>query len=463
MVADKQEADLEKEEPTLEDVAPSAAPRRRKQKGHRQKMLKDLPVEVVEYRLPPEGQSCPKCGEPLHEMKTDVKEELKYIPAHLVLKRHIRVVYACRNCEQRGTSTPIIAATMPAPVIPKSVASPSAVASIINAKYVEGLPLYRQEQQWSRLGVNLSRQTMANWVVRCSNDWFEPLYERLKEHLVEREILCADETTVQVLREDGRDAKSKSFMWLYRTGRDGPPIVLFDYKTGRAGTHAKKFLARFEGYLQVDGYSGYDVLPEDVKLVGCWAHARRKFDEALKVLPPAQRLLPSASLEGLEFCNRLFAIERELAEASPEERYKARLEQSCLVLDEFAAWLKEQSQKVLPKCLLGKAITYCLNQWPKLERFLLDGNLEIHNNRSERSIRPFVIGRKGWLFANTPKGARASAVIYSIAETAKENGLVPFEYFKYLLERLPNLGDDDLEGLLPWSPTLPDLCHLKTT
>lgn len=181
--------------------------------------------------------------------------------------------------------------------------------------------------------------------------------------------------------------------------------MLFDYKTSRAGTHARKFLARFEGYLQIDGYSGNDVLPNDVKRVGCWAHARCKFDEALKVLPPAQRLLPSTSREGLEFCNRLFATERGLEEIAPEECYKVRLKQSRPVLDEFAAWLKEQSQKVLPKCLLGKAITYCLDQWPKLVRFPQDGRLEIHNNRSERSIRPFVIGRKGWLFANTPNGA----------------------------------------------------------
>jgi transposase len=328
----------------------------------------------------------------------------------------------------------------------------------MNGKYVDGLPLYRQEQQFSRLGVELSRQTMANWVIQGADRWLAPLYDRLYQHLLKRDILQADETTLQVLREEGRPAKTKSYMWLYRTGREPPPIVLFDYKTTRSGKHPKRFLSGFAGYLQVDGYAAYDTLP-GVTLVGCWAHARRKFDEALKVLPNDSRLGTVTATEGLRFCNQLFGIERDLSEAGPEERYKARLERSRPVLDAFAAWRVSQTPKVLPQSALGQAIKYCQSQWSKLEAFLLDGRLELDNNRSERSIKPFVIGRKGWLFSNTPRGAKASAVVYSIVETAKENGLIPFEYLRYLFEKLPNLGDGDLDELLPWSTSLPAACR----
>lgn len=233
---------------------------------------------------------------------------------------------------------------------------------------------------------------------------------------------------------------------------------MFDYKTTRAGKHPKKFLSGFKGYLQVDGYSGYDLLA-DVILVGCWAHVRRKFDEALKVLPVDKRASPSTALEGLNFCNQLFTIERDLSDVGPEERYKARLERSRPVLDVFSAWLNTQSSRVLPQSLLGQAIRYCQSQRDKLEGFLLDGRLEIDNNRSERCIKPFVIGRKGWLFCNTPRGARASDIVYSIVETAKKNGLTPLEYLRYLFERLPNLGDGNLDELLPWSSSLPDTCR----
>ena len=451
----EKEAGSDHAEPTLGTITY----KRRKQKGHREAMLENLPVETIEYSLSPEEQVCPKCEGPLHEMSTEVRQELKVIPAQVKVVKHIRHIYSCRRCEREETSTPVVTAPSPSPMIPGSLASPSAVAYVMNSKYVDGLPLYRQEQQWSRLGVELSRQTMANWVVKSADNWLEPLYERLREYLLKRDILQADETALQVLHEEGREAESKSCMWLFRTGRDGPAIVLFDYKTTRAGKHPKKFLSGFKGYLQVDGYSGYDMLA-DVTLVGCWAHARRKFDEALRVLPAEKRLSPSVTLEGLDFCNQLFAIERDLNKATPEERYKVRLERSRPVLDAFAAWLQEQSQRVLPQSLLGQAIRYCQNQCGKLEGFLLDGRLEIDNNRSERSIKPFVIGRKAWLFSNTPKGARASAVVYSIVETAKENGLIPFEYLKCLFEKLPDLNHESIDELMPWSPSLPDSCRM---
>ena len=446
-------------EPTMEEITY----RRRKRRGHREEQLKDLPVETIEYRLPPQEQVCSCCGGDLHEMSTETRQELKIIPAQAKVVNHVRFVYACRRCEREDISTPIVTAPMPAPVLPGSIVSPSAIAHIMTQKYVEGLPLYRQEQQLARLGIELSRQTLANWMIQGANRWLLPLYERIHEHLLTLDILHADETPLQVLQEPGRSAQSTSYIWLYRSGRDGPAMVLYDYQTTRANKHPQRFLSGFKGYLHVDGYPGYNNLP-GVTLVGCWAHARRKFDDALKALPSGKRHAAVPAKEGLDFCNQLFAIERQFHGVTPEERHNARLEYSRPILDAFLVWLKYQSPRVLPKSAFGQAITYCRNQWSKLEKFLLDGRLELDNNRSERSIKPFVIGRKNWLFANTPKGARASVTIYSIVESAKENGLNPFTYLQYLFERLPNVDLQDyqaLDELLPWSTNLPEECRLK--
>lgn len=445
-------------EPTIEKITYE----RRKRKGHRDAMLKDLPTETIEYRLPQEEQVCSCCGNSLHEMSSEIRQELKIIPAQVKVINHVRYVYSCRHCENHEINTPIVTAPMPAPILKGSLVSPSVMAYIMSEKYVDSLPLYRQEQQLARLGIKLSRQTLANWMLYGANKWLKLLYDRMHFHLLQREILHADETTLQVLKEPGRAAKSSSYMWLYRTGREGPSIILYDYQETRGGIHPKKFLAGFKGYLQVDGYSGYNQIP-DVTLVGCWAHARRKFDEALKALPDKKRSASVTAKEGLEFCNRLFAIERKLSKETNEERYKKRLARSRPVLDAFLAWLNEQSTKVLPKSALGQAINYCLNQWDKLVAFLQDGRLELDNNRSERSIKPFVIGRKNWLFSNTPKGAKASAIIYSIVETAKENGLNPFMYLVYVFEKLPNIDTQNpisLDQLLPWSDTVRLSCRV---
>ena len=328
---------------------------------------------------------------------------------------------------------------------------------------MQGVPLYRQEQQFERLGIALSRQTVSNWLVQVSHRLLQPMYERMHEHLLQRDILHADETTLQVLKEPGRPADSTSYMWLYRTGREGPPIILYDYQTTRAGKHPERFLKGFKGWLHVDGYAGYHKVA-NATLVGCWSHARREFDEALKALPENMKSQPGAAQEGLVYCNRLFAIERELAETTPAERYKEREQRSQPVLKEFHAWLKQTRPKVLPKSALGKALQYCLNQWDSLTSFMQDGRLEIDNNRSERSIKPFVIGRKNWLFSNTPNGAKASAMIYSLVETAKENALNVNSYLIWIFERLPNIdlqNNESLDSLMPWSPELPDNCKLK--
>jgi transposase len=435
---------------------------RKKKQGHREEMLKDLPVETIEYHLPEEEQAC-KCGGKLHIMSREVRKELKIVPAQVNVVEHVQYVYACRDCEKNNTSTAVKTAKMPKPTLPGSIASSSAIAYVMSEKFVKGIPLYRQEQEWQRLGIEISRQTMANWLVQSSGRWLKPIYDRMHEHLLQKEILHADETTLQVLKELGRNADTNSYMWLYRTGRDDIPIVLYDYRTTRAAKHPIKFLEKFRGYLHVDGYEGYTSLSE-VKLVGCWAHARRYFVEALKALPPRKDSTPIASEEGIAFCNKLFEIERELHEVTPKERYECRLLKSKPVIDKFKDWLKYQRPRVLPKSLLGKAIQYCLNQWEKLTAFLLDGRLELDNNRSERSIKPFVIGRKNWLFSNTPKGAESSAMIYSIVETAKENNLNPFEYLKYLFDKMPNADSKDikvLDQLMPWSTTLSETCRIK--
>lgn len=454
------EAEAESDELTAEEASVETVTyeRKKKQPGQREAMLEHLPVERVEYRLADEERLCGCCGNLMHEMSQEIRHELKHIPSKTVVVEHVQYIYGCRPCEKNEIEPPVVKAPMPHPAFPGSLASASMVAYIMFKKFIEGLPLYRQEQQFQRQGLALSRQTLANWVILGATRWLSILYDRLHEELLTRQYLHADETTLQVLHEAGRPADSKSYMWLYRTSRDGPAIVLYDYKETRSKEHPKDFLKGFEGYLHVDGYAGYHDV-ENAKLVGCWSHARREFDKALEALPAAEQKNPTAARTGLEYCNKLFKIERGFKDATAETRRKGREEQSRPVLDAFSAWLQEQQTQVVPKSALGKAITYCLNQWSKLVRFLEDGNLELDNNRAERSIKPFVIGRKAWLFSNTPRGARASAITYSLVETAKENGLNPYLYLTHLFEQLPNISTDDPDAvatLLPWSEQLPD-------
>jgi transposase len=426
-----------------------------RKKPGRKPIPKDIPIERIEHRLPEEEQVCTACGGALHEMSEELRHEVKLIPAQVKMVQHARFVYGCRNCEKNGIEVPIKTAPAPRPLIEKGLASPSAAAYVMSMKFVEGVPLYRQEQHFARLGIDLSRGVLSNWMLKGS-EWLEPVYSRLKQKLLEQEVLHADETTIQVLKEPGRAAQSQSYMWLYRTGCVGPPIVLFDYQPSRAGGNPRRFLEGYKGFLHVDGYAGYHDIP-NVTLAGCWAHLRRKFDEALKGLPPNLRTSSCKAQEALNQINRLFAIERELTQNTPEERLKARDSKSRPVVEGFRKWLDEMSPAALPKGLLGIAVNYGRQQWPKLVRFLEDGRLELSNNRAERSIKPFVIGRKNWLFANTPRGARASAIIYSIVETAKENRLNPYAYLTHLFEKLPNLqslDDAALDQLLPWDVDL---------
>jgi transposase len=455
------EAEAEQNPKTAEPEIEKITYERKKRMTDPDSKLNDLPVERIEYGI--EDAACPQCHGPMHVMTEEIRKELKVIPAQLVVIEHVRKVYACRHCEAHDIKTPILRAKMPNAVIPKSMVSPSLLAFVMNRKYCEAVPLYRQQQQFQNYGIDLSRQNLANWMIAGAK-WLDHLYRRLHMILLTKDILHADETTVQVLNEKNRKAEIQSYMWVYLTGKSDDPIALYEYQETRSTKHPRAFLSGFKGYLHTDGYAGYQGI-DGVKLVGCLAHARRKFDEAIKACPKGADQALLASQEGLDFCNQLFKIEREIEDKTFEESKEARTLRSRPLLDRFLSWLNQKSRQVLPKSSLGTAIQYCLNQWPKLTVYLEDGRLDLSNNRAERAIKPFVIGRKNWLFSNTPRGASASATIYSIVETAKQNGLSPYHYLEYLFEQLPNIDLDDrdkLDQLLPWSASIPERCRVKT-
>lgn len=368
------------------------AHKRTKSKGKKGQILEGLPENIIEHHLPEEDMVCSCCGNERHVIRQDITKELVVMPPQFSVNVHVQDICGCRYCETNGDGSEpvVVAAPKPNRAFPGSIASPSVVAHVIEEKYVMGVPFYRQEQQCARRGVPLSRQNMSNWVIHAAQYWFKPIYDRMKEILLAQKIIMADETGIQVLREDGKAPESKSFMWVYRSGRYAPGIVLYEYQPSRAREHPRDFLQNFNGYLVTDGYAAYSGLP-DVTNAGCFAHARRKFDEAIKA-SGGKRKNPKA-LEGLAFISKLYKIEKELNDKSPEERFEERILRSKPLLEGFLVWLQTTQQESLPQSHLGKAINYCLNQWEPLNTFLLDGRLEIDNNRTERSIKSFVIAR----------------------------------------------------------------------
>ena len=441
-------------EPLLEEVV---TVKKRRPKGKREADLSKLPVSRIDYELSEEERICPECEGLMHEMGIDVRREVEYIPASYTVIEHATHVYACRCCQKDAEHTPIIKADSPRPLFPGSLASASLLAYVLCDKYLYHLPLYRQEAAFSADGLNLSRQTLSNWVVAAAEEWLYGIYGKMKQKLVASSVIMADETPLMVLKEPGRKSGQKSYMWLYRTGgSEKVPIVLYEYRRTRSHEHPKAFLKEFEGYCQADGYSGYHKLPERICVVGCWAHCRRKFDEALKGIPEEKRK-GSLAEAGMSYINALFALERKFAGMSPKDRHEARNEKSVPIAEELYEWAK--SANAVPKSLVGRAINYLFEQRTYLMRVFEDGRLEISTNRAERSVKPFVIGRKAWLFSNTSRGAEASAVIFSIVESAKENRLSVFEYLKYLFEQLPNATSSDIDDFLPWSESLP--MHVK--
>lgn len=455
------EAEVYADQTAKEDdssVAVAAHKRHKKHEYTLDELPENVPVEVVEHRLPEEALVCPNCGDTMTEIGKEVRRRLKLVPAKAVVVEDWYYTYACRNCEKKNTETAVAKAAREPNFIPGSFAAPEAAAHLMVQKFVMGSPLYRQEQELKRQGISLSRQTMSNWLLWSAEHLLQPVYDRLHEELLKREVLHADETTLQVLHEPGKTAQSNSYMWLYRTSGDtGRPIVLFDYQPGRGACHPKTFLSGFKGYLHTDGYGVYHKLPE-ITVVGCWAHARRKFDEAMKSLPKGKARNSSAA-QGLAYCNLLFKIEEGLAGLSPKERHDQRLKQAKPVLDALSAWANTRT--AAPKSALGKALSYLKDQWLYLLNYLKDGRLELSNNRAERSIKPFVIDRKNFLFANTPSGAKSSAVIFSLIQTAAENGLDPYRYLTWLLSSAAEMDlaqSQNARLLLPWNA--PAVCKV---
>ncbi|MBQ0088172.1 MAG: IS66 family transposase [Prevotellaceae bacterium] len=431
---------------------------RKNAKTKREELLKDLPVEEIPCMIHPDDMFCERCGTGLKEIGyIKVRDELEYIPAKVKILRYMQQACECPACKHKGQPF-IKKAFTPTSVLNHSLASPSSVARVMYQKYVNSIPLYRQEKDWEQIGIGLSRATMANWIIRSSEDHLMPVVEHLRKKLLERDIIHCDETPVQVLKEEGKKPQTKSYMWLYRSGNDAKePIVLYDYQPSRNGDHAVTFLKDFKGYVHSDGYSGYNKL-KDITRVGCWAHLRRKFVEAI---PTKKTDGPPTSAEiGRQYCDKLFAIEDTLKDLSPEERFCKRLELEKPVLEAFWCWL--DSLNALKGSALGKAVTYAQNQRPYMENYLLDGRCSLSNNAAENAIRPFTVGRKNWLFADTPKGAKASAAIYSLVETAKANGLNVYAYLQHLLQYMPGSEwqryPEELDALMPWDPDVQEQC-----
>lgn len=450
-------ADPKAAEPDLKDVQ---GYRRKKFKGQRMELLEDIPHDKRLCTLVEEDRFCETCGTALVSVGQEfIRTEIEFIPAKVRVIDYYRETFECRTCRKNGNPY-MEKSPMPYPVIQHSMASPSTVAWVMHQKFVNALPLYRQEKEWESLGVSLSRATMANWILAASRDWLMPVVDLMHKKLLKEEHLHVDETTVQVMNEEGRKNTTDSYMWVYATGQHSKnPIRIFEYQPGRSGKYPEEFLKEFKGYLHTDAYSGYNKVSGITRCL-CWTHLRRYFVDALpKDIQSPEATLPS---HGIVYCNKLFEIEKNLEKLSREERKSERLKQEKPVLDAFWWWINSIKTKVLPKSKLSEALKYALNQKEELMNYLKDGNCSISNNLAENSIRPFTIGRKNWLFSGSPKGATASATVYSIIESAKANGLNPYKYLYYIFSELPGVQfgqhPEFLEDYLPWSPEVQESC-----
>lgn len=433
------------EEAGADQTTPS---RKRRQRGFSESLLR----ERIELTLTDEQ----KAGA-TKTFFTKVKEELEYIPAQLKVLEYWqeKAVFEQENGEEY-----LIAAARSVHPLGKCIATTSLLAYIITSKYADGLPLYRLEQMIKRLGHELSRTNMAHWIIRL-DEVFKPLINLMREVQNNSDYLQADETRIQVLKENGKTAQSDKWMWVTRGGPPDHPCVLFDYDPSRSGSVAVRLLDDFKGVLQADGYSGYGAIcrRNDLKRIGCWDHARRKFVEATRGAKPQskgkKKTVTSKADVALSYINKLYVIEREIKELSATERYRVRQELSLPKLEAFKTWLEQNVNKVLKNSLTRNAMEYTLNQWPLLVGYCDRGDLQISNARAENAIRPFALGRKAWLFADTPQGARASATCYSLIETAKANDLEPASYINHVLDHIAEADTlEKLEALLPWNTAL---------
>ncbi|MDH3282531.1 MAG: IS66 family transposase [Gammaproteobacteria bacterium] len=450
VIVDHEDGDSDTDADTI------AVPAHRRKRGGRKPLPPELPRIEVVYELSGSERVCPHDGSALKVIGEVATEQLDIIPAKVQVIRHIRRKYACPCCDETIKTAP-----MPAQPIPKSRVSPGLLAYIITNKFADGLPLYRQERIFDRIGVELSRTSLAHWVIRAGQ-LVQPLINLMRDRLLVYDYLQMDETTVQVLKEPGKAPQSKSYIWVQRGGPPDNPLILYDYDPSRSQDVPLRLLQDYKGYLQTDGYSGYDPVgaQPDIIQVGCFAHARRKFDEAIK--GQSKKRKSTIAWCGLKLIQKLYEIERQYKDAKPEVRYRTRQDQAKPILTEMRKWLDETLGQVPPETLTGKALTYLDNQWPKLIRYLDDGRLCIDNNLVENAIRPFVIGRKAFLFCDTVSGANASTNLYSLIETAKANGIEPYQYLRDLFTKLPGAETvEEIEALLPYPVDMADTEKVK--
>ena len=441
--------DVEAEEPEEEVSVPAHT---RKKRGRRP-LPDDLPRIEVVHDISDEEKAC-KCGCALTRIGEEVSEQLDIIPAKAQVIKNIRPKYACRNCEGLDSDGPTVRiAPVPLQIIPKSIASPGLLAHVLTGKFVDSLPFYRQEKQFTRIGVDLSRSSMCHWAMKAA-EACRPLYNLFQDAVLSGTSISADETTVQVLKEPGKSPTSKSYMWIFRRGDPKTPVLIYQYHPTRSAKVVSEFLCGYSGYVQTDGYSGYDFLDIDpnIRHIGCWAHARRKFMDMVKARGKNKK--NGSGEVALSYIRKLYRVESEAKKKnlSYEGIFQLRQEKAVPILEEFQKWLFKRSLQTPPKGLLGKAISYTLRQWDRLIGYLEDGRLSPDNNAAENAIRPFVVGRKNWLFSGTPEGAEASAIIYSLIETAKANLLEPYSYLRHIFEKIPTANSlEELDLLLPWN------------
>ena len=435
----------------LEASSSEKTPKKRKARATDAERFKGIPVEKEYLDLSEKEKNCPVCGTVLKQIGEEfVRRELVFIPARLKVREYYSRNYECPQCSQHGG--PVIKKGKDGrPHMLYGMACAGTVAWVMYQKFCNALPYFRQEKDWKQYGASITRKTMANWVIQNSEAFFLPMYEYFQRKLLEREFAMADETPLQVLHEPGRRAQTQSYMWLFRSGEDGlPPIILYKYSETRAGENAVDFLRGFKGYLMCDGYSGYNKVP-DAKRTACWAHIRRYLTDAI---PKGKALdYTQPSVQGVMYINQLFHLEDiiKAKHTSFDAIKKARLEKEKPVVEGFLSWLDQQAP--VRGSRMDKAVTYIQNRRSYLTTYLEDGRCSFSNNLSENAIRPFTVGRKNWLFCDTPNGAQASALVYSMIEIAKANGVNVYHYLTYLLEKMPSnrMSDEELELLAPWN------------
>ena len=450
-------------EPAPEDVVPDVIVRRKpKQKGKRAEDLKGLEAEDIDHRLS-EEELAELFPNGYKELPTEDYLRLKMIPAKFVAERHHLHIYADKK------SDTIVRADHPADLLRNSIVSAPLESAIINAKFVNQVPYDRLSKEFERNGVHISSTNMASWTIKCAEMYFQTLYDAARKKLLEAGVIQADETPVLVSK-DGRPAGSKSYMWVYRTGcrEDGPPVILYEYQKTRNASHPGEFLEGYSGTCVTDGYQVYQTLgkrKESLTIAGCWAHTRRKFTDAVKALDKSVDPKGTVAYKAIALIGAIYKLDNALKGLPDDELLARRKKEVAPLVDAFFAWVKEKSLEVSNKSKTGEGLGYAINQEAYLRVFLENPRVPLDNNATEQSIRPFCVGKHNWHLIDTIRGAKASAMIYSLVETVKANNLKPYDYFSYVLTEMPKTPKDlrasQVERFMPWSPEIPENCFIK--